>query len=73
MSCARRLSNVRGTLRAGWAGRPHELLLAIPAYASIRAKDYEYVLEETGLVEKDIDVDEFVEVRPPNVVLALCY
>ena len=48
-----------------------ELLLAISPYASIRAKDYEYVLEETGLVEKDIDVDEFVEVR--HVVLALCY
>ena len=60
---------------AGRLGRTaiRELLLAIPAYASIRAKDYDYVLEETGLVEKDIDVDEFVEVRPPNTVLALCY
>lgn len=41
-----------------------ELLQGIPAYAGIRTKDFEYVLEETGLSEqKDIDVDEFVEVR----------
>ena len=46
-----------------------ELLLALPAYAGIRTKDYEYVLEETGLAGKDIDVDEFVEVRQ-NLVLA---
>ena len=45
-----------------------ELLLALPAYAGIRTKDYEYVLEETGLAGKDIDVDEFVEVRQ-NLVL----
>lgn len=41
-----------------------ELLQGIPTYAGIRTKDFEYVLEETGLgQEKDIDVDEFVEVR----------
>ncbi|KAH9033319.1 FAD dependent oxidoreductase-domain-containing protein [Lactarius hengduanensis] len=41
----------------------HELLLALPAYASVRTKDFEYVLEETGLGgKKDIDVDEFVEI-----------
>jgi len=41
-----------------------ELLQGIPAYAGIRTKDFEYVLEETGLAkQKDIDVDEFVEVR----------
>ena len=41
-----------------------ELLQGIPAYAGIRTKDFEYVLEETGLSErKDINVDEFVEVR----------
>jgi glycerol-3-phosphate dehydrogenase len=40
-----------------------ELLQDVPAYASIRTKDFEYVLEETGLAgQKDIDVDEFVEV-----------
>ncbi|KAI0260234.1 FAD dependent oxidoreductase-domain-containing protein [Gloeopeniophorella convolvens] len=40
-----------------------ELLLALPAYASIRTKDFEYVLEETGLArQKDVDVDEFVEI-----------
>jgi hypothetical protein len=56
---------------AGRLGRVaiRKLLLAIPTYASIRTKDYDYVLEETGLVEKDIDVDEFVEVRPLNAVL----
>jgi len=41
-----------------------ELLQGIPNYAGIRSKDFEYVLEETGLAEqKDIDVEEFVEVR----------
>ncbi|KAH9166087.1 DAO-domain-containing protein [Lactarius sanguifluus] len=41
----------------------HELLLALPAYANVRTKDFEYVLEETGLGgKKDIDVDEFVEI-----------
>jgi glycerol-3-phosphate dehydrogenase len=56
---------------AGRLGRVaiRKLLLAIPTYASIRTKDYDYVLEETGLVERDIDVDEFVEVRPLNAVL----
>ena len=45
-----------------------ELLQGIPAYAGIRTKDFEYVLEETGLAkQKDIDADEFVEVRKtPN-------
>lgn len=51
-----------------------ELLQGIPTYAGIRTKDFEYVLEETGLAkQKDIDVDEFVEVRshippPPSSV-----
>lgn len=40
-----------------------ELLLGLPAYAGIRTKDFEYVLEETGLAGQDIDADEFVEVR----------
>ena len=59
---------------AGRLGRTaiRELLLAIPAYVSIRAKDYEYVLEETDLVEKDIDVDEFVEVCPLMWQWCLC-
>ncbi|KAI0297744.1 FAD dependent oxidoreductase-domain-containing protein [Russula brevipes] len=40
-----------------------ELLQDIPTYAGIRTKDFEYVLEETGLAkQKDIDVDEFVEI-----------
>jgi len=43
-----------------------ELLQGIPAYAGIRTKDFEYVLEETDLAkQKEIDVDEFVEVRNP--------
>lgn len=52
---------------AGRLGRAaiRELLLALPAYASIRTKDYDYVLEETGLAGKEVDVDEFVEVRLP--------
>ena len=46
-----------------------ELLQGIPAYAGIRTKDFEYVLEETGLAKQhDIDVDEFVEVRNFAVV-----
>jgi hypothetical protein len=41
-----------------------ELLQDIPAYAGIRTKDFEYVLEETGFAKReDVDVDEFVEVR----------
>jgi glycerol-3-phosphate dehydrogenase len=51
---------------AGRLGRAaiRELLQGIPTYAGIRTKDFEYVLEETGLAQqKDIDVDEFVEVR----------
>jgi glycerol-3-phosphate dehydrogenase len=40
-----------------------ELLQGIPAYAGIRTKDFEYVLEETGLAkQEDVDMDEFVEV-----------
>jgi glycerol-3-phosphate dehydrogenase len=40
-----------------------EVLQHIPAYAGVRTKDFEYVLEETGLAgQKDVDVDEFVEV-----------
>jgi len=40
-----------------------ELLQDIPAYVGIRTKDFEYVLEETGLAkQKDIDADEFVEI-----------
>ena len=44
---------------AGQLGRVviRELLLAIPAYVSIRTKDYDYVPKETCLVEKDIDMD----------------
>jgi glycerol-3-phosphate dehydrogenase len=51
---------------AGRLAKPaiRELLQGIPAYAGIRTKDFEYVLEETGLAkQKDIDVEEFVEVR----------
>ena len=41
-----------------------DLLQGIPAYTGIRTKDFEYVLEETGLAkQKDVDVDEFVQVR----------
>jgi len=53
---------------AGRLAKPaiRELLQGIPAYAGIRTKDFEYVLEETGLAkQKEIDVDEFVEVRNP--------
>jgi len=39
-----------------------ELLMGLPAYAGVRTKDFEYVLEETGLAGQDIDVDEFVEI-----------
>jgi glycerol-3-phosphate dehydrogenase len=47
-----------------------ELLQGVPAYASIRTKDFEYVLEETGLSKKeDVDVDEFVEVRAVPIPL----
>jgi glycerol-3-phosphate dehydrogenase len=60
---------------AGRLAKPaiRELLYNTPAYASIRTKDFEYVLEETGLAgQKDIDVDEFVEVcsspPPPSCV-----
>ena len=43
-----------------------ELLQGIPAYAGIRTKEFEYVLEETGLAKQnDVDVDGFVEVRTP--------
>lgn len=41
-----------------------ELLQGTPAYASIRTREFDYVLEEAGLAkQKDVDVDEFVEVR----------
>ena len=41
-----------------------DLLHGIPAYAGIRTKDFEYVLEETGLAKQElVDMDEFVEVR----------
>ena len=53
---------------AGRLAKPaiRELLQGIPAYAGIRTKDFEYVLEETGLAkQKDVDADEFVEVRDP--------
>jgi len=61
---------------AGRLAKPaiRELLQGIPAYAGIRTKDFEYVLEETGLAkQKDIDADEFVEVRatsPPLLSLS---
>jgi glycerol-3-phosphate dehydrogenase len=43
-----------------------ELLQGISAYAGIRTKEFEYVLEEIGLAkQKDVDVDGFVEVRTP--------
>lgn len=51
---------------AGRLARPaiRELLQGIPAYAGIRTKEFEYVLEETGLAKRDdVDMDEFVEVR----------
>jgi glycerol-3-phosphate dehydrogenase len=45
-----------------------DLLHGIPAYAGIRTKDFEYVLEETGLAKQElIDMDEFVEVRAPSI------
>ena len=45
-----------------------ELLQGIPAYASIRGKEFEYVFEETGLAKQnDVDVDEFVEVRATSL------
>ena len=52
---------------AGRLGRAavRELLMGLPAYAGVRTKDFEYVLEETGLAGQDIDADEFVEVRTP--------
>jgi glycerol-3-phosphate dehydrogenase len=56
----------RSRVPAGRLTKPaiRELLQGIPAYAGIRTKDFEYVLEETGLAKQsDIDVDEFVEVR----------
>ena len=51
-------------------GKPavRELLMGLAAYASVRTKDFDYVLEETGLAGQDIDVDEFVEVRFPSCV-----
>lgn len=50
-----------------------ELLQDVPAYAGIRTKDFEYVLEETGLVgQEDVDVDEFVEVCSPPFVPHVC-
>jgi glycerol-3-phosphate dehydrogenase len=51
---------------AGRLAKPaiRELLQGIPAYAGIRTKEFEYVLEETGLAKQsDVDMDEFVEVR----------
>ena len=56
---------------AGRLAKPaiRELLQGIPAYAGIRTKDFEYVLEETGLAkQKDVDVDEFVEVRSSSTL-----
>ncbi|KAI0304259.1 DAO-domain-containing protein [Multifurca ochricompacta] len=55
----------RSRVPAGRLGKAaiRELLMSIPAYAGIRTKDFEYVLEETGLAgRKDIDADEFVEI-----------
>jgi glycerol-3-phosphate dehydrogenase len=57
---------------AGRLDKPtiRELLQDIPAYAGIRTKDFEYVLEETGFAkQKDVDVDEFVEVRAVHIPL----
>ena len=51
---------------AGRLDKPavREPLHGIPAYTEIRTKDFEYVLEETGLAEQElVDMDEFVEVR----------
>jgi len=40
-----------------------ELLQGIPNYAGVRSKEFEYVLEETGLAEqKDIDLEGFLEI-----------
>jgi len=40
------------------------LVRALPGYESVRQKDFEYVLEETGFArQRDVDFDEFVEVR----------
>jgi glycerol-3-phosphate dehydrogenase len=55
---------------AGRLDKPtiRELLQGIPAYAGIRTKEFEYVLEETGLAkQKAVDVDEFVEVRRAHI------
>ena len=60
---------------AGRLDKPtiRELLQGIPAYASIRTKEFEYVLEETGLAKhEDVDVDEFVEVRAMHIPLRRC-
>jgi glycerol-3-phosphate dehydrogenase len=51
---------------AGRLAKPaiRELLQGIPAYSGISTKEFEYVLEETGLAKRnDVDMDEFVEVR----------
>ena len=61
---------------AGRLAKPaiRELLQGIPAYAGIRTKDFEYVLEETGLAkQKDVDVDEFVEVRSSSTLSPCSY
>ncbi|KAA1469618.1 DAO-domain-containing protein [Dentipellis sp. KUC8613] len=40
-----------------------EIVLALPGYEAVRPKDFEYVLEETGLAkQRDVDFDEFVEI-----------
>ncbi|THH20614.1 hypothetical protein EW146_g811 [Bondarzewia mesenterica] len=40
-----------------------ELVTGLPGYESIRPKDFDYVLEETGFARKtNIDFDEFLEV-----------
>ncbi|KAI0357605.1 DAO-domain-containing protein [Trametes cingulata] len=41
----------------------YELVKGLPGFEGIRAKDYEYVLEEAGFKgQKDVDFDEFVEI-----------
>ena len=41
-----------------------ELIKGLPGYGGVKAKDFEYVLEEVGFISGgSVDFDEFVEVR----------
>ncbi|KAI0051433.1 DAO-domain-containing protein [Auriscalpium vulgare] len=44
-------------------GAVKELLAGFQSYAAIGAKEFDYVMEETGFAkQKDVDLDEFVEI-----------